>query len=74
MKTSEIKAEAKDILNTIFVAVLASDSKDDWKKAINFIDDKIFKLECGERWSEMFIWRKVKNLITFEFWKKFIAK
>ena len=74
MKTSDIKKEAKNIINTIFTAVIKSDNKEDWKKAIVYIDDKITDLEISTRGEEMFIWRGVKNQITFLFGKKFINK
>lgn len=74
MKTSEIKREARNILNTIFYKVLESTDKEDWKKCLAFIDSKIFKLENWDRGEEMFIWRNVKSQLTFEFGKKFISK
>ena len=74
MKTSEIKKEAKNIIETIFTAVIKSDTKEDWKKAIEYIEKKILELESWDRWWEMFIWRNVKNQVIFLFGKKFIVK
>ena len=74
MKTSEIKSEAKKIINSIFATLIKSDNKEDWKKAIEFIDKKINELEKWTRGNEMFIWRNVKSQIIFLFGKKFISK
>ena len=74
MKTSEIKTEAKKIINSIFATLIKSENKEDWKKAIEYIDKSIFQLENWDRWEEMFIWINVKSQIIFLFWKKFISK
>lgn len=45
MKTSEIKKEARKLLNTIFYKAMESDDKEVWKKTLAFIDCKITQLE-----------------------------
>ncbi len=72
MKTSEIKKEARKLLNTIFYKAMESDDKEVWKKTLAFIDCKITQLENWDRGQDMFIWRNAKQQFVFEFWKKFI--
>lgn len=72
MKFSEIKKEAKNIIADLFLFVLKSNEKDDWKKALSFIDDKIYQLEVWPRGEALFYWREVRRQMTDKFWKKFI--
>ena len=74
MKTSEIKKEARKLLNTIFYKAMESEDKEVWKKVLAFIDSKISELENWDRGEEMFIWRNAKQQFVFEFGKKFISK
>ena len=72
MNKNDINIEAKKIINTIFKPLLENDNKDDWQKWIDFILNKITKLEEWERGEELFIWRWVRNKISYLYWKKFI--
>lgn len=74
IKTSEIKKEAKEIINKIFAAVIIDNDKEKWKSAMVFIDKKIVELENGERGFEMFAWQEVKKEINRKFGAKFITK
>lgn len=72
MKKSDIRHEAKDIISTVFSAVLASDDKEKFKKAIAFSLEKVSKLELGDRGKEMFVWREVTRQLTNMFGMRFI--
>lgn len=74
VKTQELKIESTSIINTIFKSVIISNDKEVWKKAFNFIDNKINSLEKWERGKELFVWRKVKGSMNHKFWKNFITK
>ena len=74
MKTSDIKKEARKLLDTIFYKAIESDDKEVWKKTLAFIDSKIIILENWDRGEEMFIWRNVKSQFVYLFGKKFISK
>ena len=71
MKTTEIKLEAEQIIKDLFFKVLESNDKEVWKKAIEFINRKTDDLELN-CWEGKFIWRKVRNIMTSKYWKKFI--
>lgn len=73
MKASEINKEAEKIIKQIFCAVLVNDDKKVWKKSMDFIDEKIYKLENWDRGSEMFIWKQVKWKMNNRYGKKFIT-
>lgn len=73
MKISEIKKEAEERINVIFWYCLKSNNKEHWIKAFDFIENQIIKFEI-ERWENLFIWRKVKNIMNEKYWKKFIKK
>lgn len=72
MEKKDIDKKAEEIINTIFKALLENDNKDDWQKWIDFILNKITKLEEWERGEELFIWRWVRNKVSYLYWKKFI--
>lgn len=74
MNKKEINIEAKKIINSIFKQLLENENKEDWQKWMNFILTKISKLEEWERWDELFIWRWVRNKISYLYWKKFVNK
>lgn len=71
MKYSEISVEANQIISTIFKEVIKSDNKEVWKKAIDFIQNKISDL--SKKWdSDRFIWESVLRKVSSQFGKKFI--
>ncbi len=73
MKTSEIKKEAKNLINDVFKALLENNDKDTWKKAMNFINETVAKKEatCAD---DKFIWREVRSQISTLFGKKFVCQ
>ena len=78
MKKSEITNEAKKILKTLFNNAIESNNKEDWKKAINAIDNHINKLKQKRHIEDigmnLFIWDSVKFNILKMFGKKFIQR
>lgn len=73
MKTSEINAEANNLIKDLFSHTLKSDDKKEWKKLIDFVKDTVATWEA-RRWENMFIWRKVLAIISSKYGKKFITK
>lgn len=45
MKTSEIKLEAKSLIDTVYKFVLKTDDKAVWKKAMESMEAKIYDLD-----------------------------
>ena len=87
MKVKDINNQALEIIKTVFKAVVVSDDKNVWIKAINFITGKIdsLKLErnkevindldnSGNSVLEVWKWEAVRKQILKKYGKKFICK
>lgn len=72
MKKSEYKKLANEVIKDIFNPVIKSDDAKIWKKCLLSIYDIIKKYEQWERWTNMFVYREVRNIMSNKFWKKFI--
>jgi len=70
-KLKNLHSKAIEIVNRIFYTLLANNDKQEWRKGLNFIDNKLMKLKMWERWEEMFIWEQVKREMNKRYWKKF---
>ena len=87
MKVKDINNQALEIIKTVFKAVVVSDDKNVWIKAINFITGKIdsLKLErnkevindldnSGDSVLEVWKWEAVRKQILKKYGNKFICK
>ncbi len=82
MKKSQVIAEGRMIIKTIYAQVLKSDDKDLWERALDSMHSHIYKLEIKVRQPEatnhdirnLWYWNSARRQFVSKFGKKFISK
>jgi len=70
--STQILAEANQIIKDVFWWKSQLDTKEKWHKAFDVSKRRTFHLENWDRWLQMFAWREVQAILNIYYWKKFL--